>query len=237
MRPRTRGGTASTSAMSSANEHSPWRRAWSAAATAVWRVPVRARSTTVLAALVTRRSPSRTGSASRPTCGRTSDDPRPRPSVATSTRTASGHCSIRGRPHTAAAEVDREHRVLALQAQPGGVHEGGVAVLRCQATPLALGDPDTVAHLVPAAPGRLDAGGAQVAPTTQDACVERDRGCRTEHPATVPEAVVATDGVVHRPGDGRHPAVRARGVRSTLARSGGSRPIRVEYGPDAAKCS
>ena len=105
LRPRTRGGTASTSAMSSSNEQSPWRRAWSAAATAVWRVPVRARSTTVLAALVTRMSPIRTVSASRPTCGRTSDDPRPRSSVATSTRTASGHFSIRGSPQTAAAEV------------------------------------------------------------------------------------------------------------------------------------
>ena len=30
---------------------------------------------------------------------------------------------------------------------------------------------------------RLDAGGAQVTPTTQDARVERDRGCWTEHPA------------------------------------------------------
>ena len=59
----------------------------------------------VLAALVTRMSPRRTVSASRPTCGRTSDDPRPRCSVATSTRTASGHCSIRGSPQTAAAEV------------------------------------------------------------------------------------------------------------------------------------
>ena len=228
LRPRTRGGTASTSDFSSASEHSPCRRAWSAAATAVWRVPVRARSTTVLAAVVTRTSPRRTVSASRPTCGRTSDDPRPRCSVATSTRTASGHCSIRGSPQTAAAEVTANTGVLAIQAQAGGMDEGGMRVLGRQATPLVLGDPHAVSDLVPAAPSgsmptarrsrprrRMPAsnGIGAAGPSIHPRC--QNRGTR---PARYPQA------------RHRHPLDRVGGIRRTspaqevLASQGRIRP-------------
>ena len=65
-----------------------------------------------------------------PTCGRTSDDPRPLPSVATRTRTASGHCSMRGNPQTAAADVTANTGDSRSMHRPRGVHQGGVPVLR-----------------------------------------------------------------------------------------------------------
>ena len=222
-------GTASTSSLSSSAVQRPCLSAWSAAATAV-----------------ERSGASEVGDRAR-RCGdddvadldpgigtthvrRTRGDARPRAALATRTRTASGHGSILGRPHTAAADDSAKTGRVRRGTGPsrGPAPRAGA---RGETAPLVVGDPDAVAHWchppragsTPRHAGRaLDAG-----------CPPNGVGRLPEHPDTVPESPTATGW--SSTGTGIRPAPTPRAESGASPAQGGTPRVRP-HGPDSAKC-